>query len=139
MRRNALIQLTTLPSEDALNKLYYLVELIADKSKISTTSAKIKLLITHKAVWTKLLHDFRISPSMAVAYTYRYFVNPSLVAMVEEVISERTKEIAIAVVQPDSAPIQLTSVSKTKKSSAFVAKLNSSNHTEEFNYDAIWR
>ena len=74
-----------------------------------------------------------------MTYTYSYLFNPFLVAMAEEVISERTKEVSIADDQPDSAPIHLTPVSKTKKSSSSVAKLNSPTDTQEFSYDAIWR
>ena len=113
-----LIQLTALPSEDALTILYSLVELVADKSQFSTTSAKLKLLSTHKAVWNKactrfgnfILHGY-------VTYTYSYLFNQSLIAMAEEVISERTKEVSIVVIEPDSVSIQLTPVPKKKKSS----------------------
>ena len=58
--------------------------------------------------------------------------------MVEEVISERHKEISIAAVKPDSDLIQRSQMSKMKKSTVSVAKLNSSTHILEFSYDAIW-
>ena len=135
----ALIQLTILPSEDALIILHSLVELVADKSEFSSTSAKLKLLSSHKVVWTKLAQDLGISSSMAVTYTYIYLFNPSLAAMAKEVISERHKEVSIVVAQPDSTLTQMTLVSKIKKLAVSVAELNSYTHILEFSYDAIWR
>ena len=74
-----------------------------------------------------------------MTYTYSYLFNPSLVAMAEEVISDRTKEVSIVVDEPDSAPIKMKPVPRKKKSSDSVAELNPSIHSKEFSYDAIWR
>ena len=68
--KEALIRLTTLPSEDALIVLYSLVKPVADKSAFSSTSDKLKLLSSHKAVWTKLAQDLGISASVSMTYTY---------------------------------------------------------------------
>ena len=85
----ALIQLTILPYDDTLTILHSMVELVADKSLFSSTSAKLKLLSTHKSVWKNLAQDLGISHSIAVTYTYKYLFNPSLVEMAKEVIVER--------------------------------------------------
>ena len=49
-KAKALIQTTTLPFEDALTILYSLVDHVAEKSLFSTTSTKMKLINTHKAL-----------------------------------------------------------------------------------------
>ena len=101
-RSEALIRMTTLPSEDALIILYPLVEHVADKSAFSSTSDKLKLLRSHKVVWTKLAQDLGISSSLAVTYTYNYLFNPSLVEMAKEVIKEINQEVSIDVFKPNS-------------------------------------
>ena len=65
---------------------------------------------------------------MAVTYTYSNLFNSSLVAMVEEVISKRNKEVSIVVAHPDSDLIQRSQMSKIKKLVVSVAELNSSTH-----------
>ena len=133
----ALIQFTALPSEDALIILHSLVDQVAEKSAFSSTHAKLKLLRTHKAIWTKLAQELGISPSIFVTYTYNYLFNPSLVEMAEEVIVERNQGVFIDVSQLDSAPTQMTLVSRIRKSAASGSKPNSP--AQKFHFDAMWR
>ena len=120
----ALIQLIVLPSEDALIMLYSFVKPIAENSEFSSTSTKLKLLSSHKIVWKNLAQVLGISSSMAVIYTYNYIFNPSLATMDKKVLSDRHKEFTIVVAQSDSAPIQMTLVSKTKKLVVSVVELS---------------
>ena len=52
---------------------------------------------------------------MDVTYTYDYHFYLSFVAMTEEVISEKTKEVSIAVSKQDFVPIKMKHVPKTMK------------------------
>ena len=52
--------------------------------------------------------DLGILTSLDVTYTYIYLFNPSLIAMAEEINSNRSQEVSITVENPDSAPLKKT-------------------------------
>ena len=93
-----------------------LVEPVANKSTFSSTSDKIKLLSSHKAVWTRLAQDLGISSSMVVTYTYNYLFNPSLVEMAKEDLEERNQEVSIDVAEPNSDSTLVRQTKRRRKS-----------------------
>ena len=133
----ALIQLIFLPSEDDLNIPYPLVEPVVERSLFTTSSSKLKLLSTHKEIWKNLAHNLGISFFLALTYTSNYIFNPYLVAMAEEVISERSQGVSIDVESPNSDLIKNKQVHKKKKKSRSVAEMNPSSQYKEFNYDTL--
>ena len=132
-----LIKMTTLPYEGALIILYSLVEPVVDKSAFSSTSDKLKLLSSHKTVWTKLAQDLGILSSVVLIYTYNYLFNPSLFEMAKEVLEEKNQEVSIDVVEPNSNSTLLRQMKRKRK---LVDSGSRATHiTQPVNFNDIWR